>query len=88
MRLIKNVRSGPNSHDRLSQIAGAVGAAAEGHVDARPGDRFIIIIEDDNDVGSILGVGYEDSAEAATTLIGVLMALLPDAEITFGGGDG
>jgi hypothetical protein len=84
MKLVTNVRTGDEPHDRLTQIAAAVGAAFEGHADRREGDKAIIVIEDDSDVGTMLN-GYGDTAEAAITLIGCLQAMFPRLEVIITG---
>jgi hypothetical protein len=61
-----------------------VGAAFEGHVDRRENDRIIIIIEDDNDVGTMV-YGHEDTADVGVTLIMLLQAMFPDMEIVLEG---
>lgn len=83
MRIVKNVRYGDGPHDRLTQMAGAVGAAFEGHVDNQPGDRIIVIVEDDNDVGTMI-FGYDSTAEVAVTLMGVFQAM---ADVVIQGDD-
>jgi hypothetical protein len=67
------IRSEP--FNRLTRIANDLGAVLEAHPDHLPGDQAIIVIEDNNDVGTML-LGYTDTADVITTILYLLKSIL------------
>jgi hypothetical protein len=76
MRLITNVHMGEEPQGRLTELAAEIGAAFEASPNRREGDRAIIIVEDDTDVGTMLN-GYDGLGAPMVCLMGVLQALDP-----------
>jgi hypothetical protein len=67
------IRSEP--FNRLTRIADDLGAAMDAHPDHLATDQAIILIEDANDVGTML-YGYTDVADVITTLLQMLQSVL------------
>jgi hypothetical protein len=69
----QQIRSEP--FNRLTHIANDLGAAFDAHPDHLKTDQAIILIEDANDVGTML-YGYTDVADVITTLLQMLQSVL------------
>jgi hypothetical protein len=69
----QQIRSEP--FNRLTHIANDLGQVLEQHPDHLATDQAIILIEDNNDVGTML-YGYSDVAEVITTLLQMLQSVL------------
>ena len=67
------IRSEP--FNRLTRIASDLGEEMDKHPDHLPTDQAIILIEDSNDVGTML-YGYTEPAEVITTLLQMLQSVL------------